>query len=211
MAPRAGCTEGSQSWACTPKHKPCSHPTRKSSWPQLGRGGRLLSPTSLPLSSSQSKPRARGRVILRGGLLGGGCHLLSKPLPPGASPAPAPRNRSLLPCWAQQKGERDGFKFPAHPDPFLSSSTPWFSTCATKRTSLPLSTATRRAPASPRPSVISPHSAWIHSQKSQRSWATTGEVPPLCSAAHPRIYIPLPWSHQAATSQSAPGPQSLPQ
>lgn len=52
----------------------------------------------------------------------------------------------LLPSQTQHKGDR--FKIPAPPDPLISSSTHWFSTCTTEGTLLPPSIPTRRAPGS---------------------------------------------------------------
>lgn len=114
----------------------------------------------------------------------------------------------LIPSWAQRRGERDGFKFPAHPHQFISSSAHRISTSTIETTSLPPSIPTRRAPGSQQASASIPHPAWIRSQKSParpRSWGT----PRRCNLfalqpppPHLRICIALPRSHRASLHPS---------
>lgn len=121
----------------------------------------------------------------------------------------------------QHKGDRDGFKLPAHPDRFISSSMHRISTCTIEMASLPPSIPTRRAPGSQQASASIPHPAWIHSQKSparQRSWGTPGrwhlfalqQPPPQHKDLHP---IATVTPSIVASLPGAPAPQawSLPQ
>lgn len=124
MAPMAGCTEGPQGCTHTPKHGPHPSVTGKPSrelwaghpWAERGR---VLSPACpSPPAHHCSSQETFAYTDFESREAGERCTTLSpyKTAFPNSTSITGTTGRVLIPSRTQHEDERDGFKFPAHPD-----------------------------------------------------------------------------------------------
>ena len=111
----AGCTEEPQCWTRTPKHGPHSRVTVKPSG-ELRAGQRWAEGQGAATRPSLSSSRSL--------LMAGGAPFPIKAASPRSVSIASTTGRVLIPSQAPHEGERDGFKFPARPDRFISTRSP---------------------------------------------------------------------------------------